>query len=128
MASPAFFRDRGLDEIPSTGPLSVSVPGAVAAWVDIHERFGSLPFAGLLGTAIGYARESGIPYSEAVVRNRYVAIGDMHGGYFFLPPWDLWAEWAKRGVSENRQRPEIGSDLEIWINAYPRDRKTKLPA
>jgi gamma-glutamyltranspeptidase/glutathione hydrolase len=62
LATPSFFKDQGLDEIPSTGPLSVSVPGAVAAWVDVHERFGSKPFAGLLQPAIGYARD-GFPVS-----------------------------------------------------------------
>jgi gamma-glutamyltranspeptidase/glutathione hydrolase len=63
LATPAFFAERGLDEVPSTGALSVSVPGAVAAWVDIHERFGSLPFARLLAPAIGYARD-GFPVSS----------------------------------------------------------------
>jgi len=63
LATPAFFRDQGLDEVPSTGPLSVSVPGAVAAWADVHERFGSRPFAGLLQPAIGYARD-GFPVSK----------------------------------------------------------------
>jgi gamma-glutamyltranspeptidase/glutathione hydrolase len=62
LATPAFFRDQGLTEVPSTGPLSVSVPGAVAAWVDIHERFGTRPFAALLEPAIGYAR-NGFPVS-----------------------------------------------------------------
>ncbi len=63
LAMPSFFRDQGLDEIPSTGALSVSVPGAVAAWVDVHERFGSRPFARLLEPAIGYARD-GFPVSK----------------------------------------------------------------
>ena len=62
LATPAFFTDQGLTEVPSTGPLSVSVPGAVAAWVDVHERFGSKPFASLLQPAIEYARE-GFPVS-----------------------------------------------------------------
>lgn len=63
LATPEFFRSQGLEEIPSTGPLSVSVPGAVAAWVDVHERFGTLPFARLLEPAIGYARD-GFPVSK----------------------------------------------------------------
>lgn len=62
LAGPAFFRERGLDEIPAKGALSVSVPGAVAAWVDAHERFGTMPLAELLAPAIRYARE-GFPVS-----------------------------------------------------------------
>jgi gamma-glutamyltranspeptidase/glutathione hydrolase len=45
---------------PKRGWDSVTVPGAVSAWVALHERFGKLPFADLLESAIetaerGYA-------------------------------------------------------------------------
>lgn len=62
LATPGFFRGQGLSRVPSTGPLSVSVPGAVAAWVDVHARFGSRPFADLLAPAVAYARD-GFPVS-----------------------------------------------------------------
>src|SRR5690606_2218841 len=61
-ATPEPFRGAGLDEIPETGALSVSVPGAVAGWVDAHERFGTMPFAELLEPAIRMARH-GFPVS-----------------------------------------------------------------
>ena len=61
-ATPEFFAEQGLETIPETGPLSVSVPGAVAAWHDAHARFGVLPFADLLAPAIRYA-EDGFPVS-----------------------------------------------------------------
>ena len=51
-ATPEFFAAAGLDRIPGAGPLSVSVPGAVAGWVDAHERYGSMDFADLLATGI----------------------------------------------------------------------------
>ncbi len=57
------FAELGEDAVPSRGPLSVSVPGAVAAWVDAHDRWGSLPLSRLLGPAIAYARD-GFPVSE----------------------------------------------------------------
>lgn len=62
LATPDFFRDKGLEEVPETGALSVSVPGAVAAWVDVHARFGTRPLAALLEPAIRYARD-GFPVS-----------------------------------------------------------------
>lgn len=62
LAEPSFFRDRGHDAVPETGPMSVSVPGAVAAWADAHSRFGSLPLEELLAPAIGYAQD-GFPVS-----------------------------------------------------------------
>ncbi len=45
----------GATKPPKRGWDSVSVPGAVAAWVALHERFGRLPFADLLAPAIEVA-------------------------------------------------------------------------
>ena len=63
LATPDFFRSEGRDGIPGSGAASVTVPGAVAAWVDALERFGSLPLAELLQPAIAYARD-GFPVSS----------------------------------------------------------------
>ncbi len=57
----------GLDEMPARGWDSVTVPGAVSAWVEISERFGALPFADLFGPAIGYA-EGGFPVSPKIAQ------------------------------------------------------------
>nr|WP_278188118.1 gamma-glutamyltransferase family protein [Micromonospora sp. R77] len=46
--------------MPARGWLPVTVPGAPAGWRDLHDRFGSLPFAELFADAIGYA-ERGYP-------------------------------------------------------------------
>ncbi|MGH7677905.1 MAG: gamma-glutamyltransferase [Gemmatimonadaceae bacterium] len=59
-ATPAFFASRNLKEIPSAGILSVSVPGAVQAWADALQRFGTIPLSKALEPAIGYA-ERGFP-------------------------------------------------------------------
>jgi gamma-glutamyltranspeptidase / glutathione hydrolase len=48
--------------MPARGWLPVTVPGVPAGWRDLHERFGSLPFADLFADAIGYA-EQGHPVS-----------------------------------------------------------------
>ena len=56
LATPEFFAAAGVERVPGVGPLSVSVPGAVAGWVDAHERYGSMDFADLLSTGIDYAR------------------------------------------------------------------------
>ncbi|MGC4804135.1 gamma-glutamyltransferase family protein [Micromonospora sp. DT233] len=48
--------------MPAHGWLPVTVPGAPAGWRDLHDRFGSLPFAELFADAIGYA-EHGHPVS-----------------------------------------------------------------
>ncbi len=55
-------RKRGYEEMPWLGWLPVTVPGAPAAWRDLHQRFGRLPFADLFETAVAYAEE-GYPVS-----------------------------------------------------------------
>lgn len=49
-------RFAGCDEMPSKGWDSVTVPGAVSAWVALSERFGKLPFETLFEPAISYAQ------------------------------------------------------------------------
>ena len=45
--------------------LSVTVPGAVAGWYKLHQRYGKLPMSRLLTAAIEYA-ENGFPVSEII--------------------------------------------------------------
>ena len=58
LATPEFFALAEVDRIPSIGPLSVSVPGAVAGWIDAHDRYGSMDFSELLSTGIDLARNA----------------------------------------------------------------------
>jgi gamma-glutamyltranspeptidase/glutathione hydrolase len=51
--------------IPPTGPLPVSVPGAVDGWFELHAKFGKLPMKELLQPAISYAR-NGFPVTEVI--------------------------------------------------------------
>ncbi len=60
-----FFKRRSLGEIPATGMHAVSVPGAVAGWYKLHQRYGKLPMSRLLEPAIGYA-EKGFPVSDII--------------------------------------------------------------
>jgi gamma-glutamyltranspeptidase/glutathione hydrolase len=57
----------GHSQMPSSGWLPVTVPGAPAAWRDLHARFGKLPFEQVLGPAIAYA-ERGHPVAPLVAR------------------------------------------------------------
>ncbi len=49
-------RFAGRDAMPRQGWDSVTVPGAVSAWVALSRRFGRMPFADLFEPAIRYAR------------------------------------------------------------------------
>jgi gamma-glutamyltranspeptidase/glutathione hydrolase len=59
------FEALELTRVPAQGPLSVSVPGAVDGWFELHARFGRLPMSELLSPAIGYAR-AGFPVTEVI--------------------------------------------------------------
>ncbi|MFI7673738.1 gamma-glutamyltransferase family protein [Actinophytocola sp. NPDC049390] len=65
-ATPARFRELGLDLVPGTGLLAATVPGAVGAWLTLLRDHGSMPLRDVLGYAIGYA-EHGHPVAPAVV-------------------------------------------------------------
>jgi gamma-glutamyltranspeptidase/glutathione hydrolase len=53
----AWTPDRFPNGMPERGWESVTVPGAVSAWVDLSTRFGKLPFDVLFEPALRYARD-----------------------------------------------------------------------
>jgi gamma-glutamyltranspeptidase/glutathione hydrolase len=59
------FRSKRLEQIPTSGPLSWSVPGCVDGWDQLRSRFGTKPLAELLAPAVLYAEE-GFPVSEVI--------------------------------------------------------------
>jgi len=61
--TPEYFK--GKKNIPARGWDSVSVPGAVSAWVELSQKFGQLPFAKLFEPAMDYA-SNGFPMSPFV--------------------------------------------------------------
>ena len=63
LATASFFEQAGHESIPGSGPLSVSLPGAVAAWDDALTRFGTISLAEALAPGIAYAR-GGFPVSS----------------------------------------------------------------
>lgn len=53
--TPDYFRQKHDGRIPALGWDTVTVPGMVAGWVELSERFGKLPFAELFDPAIDIA-------------------------------------------------------------------------
>jgi gamma-glutamyltranspeptidase/glutathione hydrolase len=51
--TPEYF---GGNAVPALGWNSVTVPGAVSAWVELHAKFGKLPFERLFEPAVSYGR------------------------------------------------------------------------
>ena len=67
------LRNRGLDEMPERGGLTVTVPGTIRLWEDAAIRLGNLPLARLLEPAWEFA-ENGYPVSEVFAR--YWQVGE----------------------------------------------------
>jgi gamma-glutamyltranspeptidase / glutathione hydrolase len=59
------LKSKGATFMPAEGIDSVTVPGAVAGWNALHERFGRLPWKDLFQPAIFYADE-GYPVPEII--------------------------------------------------------------
>jgi len=85
--TPDYFHGRyGADARtpPKRGIDSVTVPGAVSAWVAMSQRFGRLPFADLLASAIELA-ERGYLVPPVVQGKWRVAAEDLKSGAGFAP-------------------------------------------
>jgi gamma-glutamyltranspeptidase/glutathione hydrolase len=67
------YRARGLERVPATGILSVTVPGAVHAWETLSKGYGALPLGEVLAPAIRAAAD-GFPVSELVAHYWQLAV------------------------------------------------------
>ena len=80
-------RFKGLGAMPARGWDTVTVPGQVAGWASLSERFGALPFEDLFVDAIRHARD-GFPVSPVIAGQWAEAANDLHtypGFEAFMP-------------------------------------------
>lgn len=66
--STQLLADQGFTAVPGDGPHSISVPGLVAAWGDLHRTWGRTPFAELMAPARDLATD-GSPVAPALARD-----------------------------------------------------------
>lgn len=82
------MKAKGVTEIPLDSIDSVTVPGAVAGWNALHDRFGRLPWKDLFGPAIFYA-DHGFPLPELIAgfwtEAPHVFAHDPEGQRVYLP-------------------------------------------
>ncbi len=103
--TPQLFASLGHERVPARGWLPVTVPGAPAAWRDLHAKFGKLPFEKLFEPAVEYARdgfplgpETGLVWGETQLRYAETNTSAEFRGWFetFAPdgriakPGDTW--------------------------------------
>lgn len=91
--TPEHLRSKGVTTMPRHGIDSVTVPGAVAGWAAMHQRFGKLPWKDLLEPAIYYA-EHGYAVPEI--------IHDAWSNNYFT-------DEGKRVFLPNGRAPELGA-------------------
>jgi gamma-glutamyltranspeptidase / glutathione hydrolase len=92
LANLAEYRAAGHTGVPALGWLPVTVPGAISAWAELHERFGCLDFATLCEPAIALAE----------------------GGYAVSP---VVARFWGKAVTEYRERA-VGAVFEGWFSTF----------
>jgi gamma-glutamyltranspeptidase/glutathione hydrolase len=98
-----YFEKRGITEIPTSGPLSWSVPGAVDGWDQLRVKFGTLGWDQLLAPAIECA-EKGVEAPETIA------------GFWHLaePTLRRHPDAAKTFLKEGHA-PRLG---EVFVNPY----------
>jgi gamma-glutamyltranspeptidase/glutathione hydrolase len=90
--TPEHLRAKGITRMPRHGIDSVTVPGAVAGWAAMHERFGKLPWKTLFEPAIYYAQHG-------------YAVPEIIHDYWSNP---AFTDEARRVFLPNGRAPELG--------------------
>ena len=121
LATPAFFRGRGLDRIP-TGPgpdahLSFTVPGAVDAYLTLLETHGTRTVAEVLAPAVHYA-EHGFPMYEYM--HRLLATPETRSQFDVYPPGGtavFYPNGRPPAVGELLVQPALAATLRKLVEA-----------
>jgi len=124
----------GLAVQPKRGWDAVTVPGAVAGWAALHEKFGKLPFDALLEPAIEIA-ERGYTVPPVVAHKWKLAADELHsqpgyaqafmpngraprvGEHFRIPE----AAWTLRRIAESRGRDYYEGEIAERIVAFSKE-------
>jgi len=139
--TPDYFERQHGGQIPLRGWDSVTVPGAVASWVAMSERFGALPFADLMEPAIELA-EGGHAVGLIVADKWARAVPQLHHqpGFdrAFMPrgraplpgEWFTFAEAGRtlRRIAETRGEAFYRGEVADAIAAFARDHGAQLTA
>ena len=96
--------------MPMTGWDSITVPGAVSAWVALSERFGVLPFQQLFQSAILYA-ENGFHVARRTAYHWARAANHLRQFQGFRE--HFLSHGRAPGVGELFRRPELAETLEL---------------
>lgn len=105
-------------KVPERGIGAVTVPGAAAGWLAMHERFGTVPLEALMGPAIRYASEGFWPtpgLAGSLEASRTLLETDPETKRLFLTD----------GIIRN---PELADTIADLTNFYTGEVATNAPA
>ena len=129
----AAIRADGYSTMPTRGWWPVTVPGAPAAWADLHAKFGKLPFEKLFEPAIAYARRG---YFVSPVISRLWAsaadntYGSLPGEVFepwratFMPggrPPAAGERWSSEGHASTLEKIAASGSREFYEGSLARE-------
>lgn len=104
-------RSAGHRSLPNRGWIPVTIPGAVRAWADLHERFGKLPFERVLAPAIALA-EDGFAVSPVVAQG-WAAAARVYGA-LDGPEFSAWTDT----FAPNGRGPAAGEIVRLPRHAH----------
>jgi gamma-glutamyltranspeptidase/glutathione hydrolase len=102
----------GSDAMPSSGPLTVTVPGAVDGWFELLARFGTMSFGRLAGAAIAYADQG------FVLSGRGGATIERSKDRFASAP-EWWAIYGDAGPGTLLRQPALGRTIRALAEHGP---------
>ena len=114
---------RGYDQVPLRGWEPVMVPGAPAAWAEVHRRFGRLAFEELFEPAIAYARDgyAVMPNLAAMLADSMASFAPYRGKKIFQHLFDTFFPHDQAPkAGDILKLPELAKSLEILRDSHCR--------
>ena len=130
-ASIAELRDKGREQMPGTGPHSITVPGTVHGWETLLRAYGTMPLSEVLKPAIHYAEE-GFPVSDIIAHLWSIGLANLsrlpsgqelllngrapkHGEVMWLPTLARTLLTIAEGGSEAFYQGELGERMATFV-------------
>ena len=130
-ASIAELRDKGREQMPGTGPHSITVPGTVHGWETLLRAYGTMPLSEVLEPAIHYAEE-GFPVSDIIAHLWSIGLANLsrlpsgqelllngrapkHGEVMWLPTLARTLRTIAEGGSEAFYQGELGERMATFV-------------
>ena len=140
LATPAYFRTMGLEQVPGIGLLPACVPGAFPTWLTLLRDQGSWELADVLAPAIEYAQKgfplvprvvAAITAVESLFRSEWSTSADVWlpngrvpdtNALFRLPALaDTYTRIVRQAQTADTREARIDAAIAAWSNGFVAD-------